>query len=107
MVDSIFAESQVPLYSHSADAPVLATASEGIDNDEAAATAFKQQFLQDLAERNRRKRAPAPPKDPKGAAQVPSGPRLGGSRQQRGKMKALEEARNAVPGSGSGSAKRS
>lgn len=92
MVDRIMQESQVPMY----DRP--AAAATGIDSDEAAAEAFKAEFLASLEDQNRR-RPPAPPPAQRGAANsaVPAtGPKLGGSRQQREKMKAIEEAKAAA-----------
>ncbi|KAF2173579.1 hypothetical protein M409DRAFT_15857 [Zasmidium cellare ATCC 36951] len=91
MVDAIMKESQVPLYDQSTNATTPNTGSSAIDKDEAAAEAFKAEFLADLEQRKRRK-PPAPP----AAGQVSSGPKLGGSRAQREKMRALEEAKNAV-----------
>ncbi|EME42080.1 hypothetical protein DOTSEDRAFT_89573 [Dothistroma septosporum NZE10] len=88
MVDRIMQESQVPMY----DQP--SAASTGIDSDEAAAEAFKAEFLAGLEEQNRRK-PPGPPPAGRGAqnAAPPTGPKLGGSRSQREKMKAIEEAK--------------
>lgn len=91
MVDEIMKESQVPLYDQADQ-----KAGPVIDNDEAAEEAFKAQFLIDLEQRKRRK-PPAPPANAgKAGQQVPTGPKLGGSRSQREKMRALEEAKNAA-----------
>lgn len=91
MVDAIMRESQVPLYDQSTNAASsVNTGSAEMDNDEAAAEAFKAQFLEEMEQRKRRK-PPAPP----AAGQVSSGPKLGGSRSQREKMRALEEAKIA------------
>ncbi|KAK4497934.1 hypothetical protein PRZ48_010590 [Zasmidium cellare] len=92
MVDAIMRESQVPLYDQSAPPTTSNADSSAIDRDEAAAEAFKAEFLADLEQRKRRK-PPAPP----AAGQVASGPKLGGSRSQREKMRALEEAKT-TPG---------
>lgn len=91
MVDAIMRESQVPLYDQSSTAAKPNTGSSAIDNDEAAAEAFKAEFLAELEQRKRRK-PPAPP----ATGQVSSGPKLGGSRSQREKMRALEEAKTAT-----------
>jgi hypothetical protein len=82
---------------------------EPIDADEAVAEAFKAEFLRGLKERNSRRRErqilnatstrAAPPKE--GIT-----PKLGGSRAQRGKMRAAREEAKAGPagagGTGSG-----
>lgn len=94
MVDQIMRESQVPIY----DQPTSKTQdmqAEGFDADEAAAQAFRAEFLLSLAERQNRRRPAAPPAQQRGAAPVPTGPKLGGSRAQREKMKAIEEAKAA------------
>jgi len=91
LVDQIMRESAVPLY----DRSILATphyAASGVDNDAAAAEAFKEQFLAELDEQKRRK-PPAPPAGAKGAAPASNGPKLGGSRAQRERMKAAEAAK--------------
>ena len=91
MVDRIMQESQVPMY----DRP--SAGANSIDSDEAAAEAFKAEFLAGLEEQNRRKPL-APPPAARGAqnAAPATGPKLGGSRQQREKMKAIEEAKAAA-----------
>lgn len=84
MVDQIMAESHVPLYdtgptSSNASALQQAGTGEG-ETDEAVAEAFKRKFLADVEERSLRARPPAMPSSHK------TGPKLGGSRQQRGRM---------------------
>lgn len=91
MVDAIMREGQVPLYDQSNAGTASNVDSSDVDKDEAAAEAFKAQFLADLEQRKRRK----PPAQPT-AGQASSGPKLGGSRSQREKMRALEEAKNAT-----------
>ena len=89
MIDQIMRESQVPLY----DRPVSQTPvpnGEDADNDEAAADAFKAQLLADM-ELNRRRR----PASTKKEGTTSTGPKLGGSRSQREKMRALEEAKGS------------
>ncbi|USW55945.1 hypothetical protein Slin15195_G092640 [Septoria linicola] len=97
MIDQILGETQVPMYDQSSStARVLSDT--GVDNDEAAAEAFKADFLAGLEEQNRRRPAAsstAAKGAAKGAAPVPSGPKLGGSRAQREKMRAIEEAKTA------------
>jgi len=85
IVEDIMHESQVPkfdLRKHQATRPRV----EGVDNDEAVAEAFKAQFLVHLNERNRRRHA-STIVNPKPTT-VSHGPKLGGSRSQRGKMRA-------------------
>lgn len=85
-IDQFMQEAQVPLYDR-ASVKAAATDASG-DNDAAAAEAFKAQLLQDMATHRRR-----PPKSATAqASNVTSGPKLGGSRQQREKMRALQEA---------------
>lgn len=93
LVDQIMRESQVPLYDHSSAlySPAGGENDDGVDNDTAVAEAFKAEFLAQMEARQRR-RPPPPPTGGKGAVAVSSGPKLGGSRSQREKMKALEEA---------------
>jgi hypothetical protein len=82
--------------------------SEEEDPDEAAAQAFKKQFLADLADQQNRRKKPAPPSTtttgPKSAAeQVLSGPKLGGSRAQRQRMhRYLEETAKSGSALGAG-----
>lgn len=79
-------EAQVPMYDRSS-ARATGTDANG-DNDVAAAEAFKAQLLADMETHRRR-----PPKSASAQnANVTSGPKLGGSRQQREKMRALQEA---------------
>ncbi|SMY25066.1 unnamed protein product [Zymoseptoria tritici ST99CH_1A5] len=82
---------------------------EDEDPDEAAAQAFKKAFLADLEDQQNRRRKPAPPATntaagKTAAAQILSGPKLGGSRAQRQRMHAaLAEAEKG--GSAVGSSK--
>ncbi|KAF2211318.1 hypothetical protein CERZMDRAFT_98629 [Cercospora zeae-maydis SCOH1-5] len=99
MIEQILGESQVPMYDQASTAPAQPTEDDGIDHDEAIAEAFKAEFLASLQERKRRRTAAEKSAaSNKGAASVPSGPKLGGSRSQREKMRQLEEAKNAAGG---------
>ena len=94
MIDQIMKEGQVPIY----DRPTAASgqADDGLDRDAAAAAAFRAEFLAAAEERNLQRRPPAPP-----AAGASLGPKLGGSRAQRERMKASEEAKGkSAVGSG-------
>lgn len=93
LVDEIMREAAVPLYDKPTSSSIPVGADEsGVDRDAAAAEAFKQQYIAQLEEKRKRKVAP-PPGTTKGpAAKTSHGPRLGGSRAQRGKMKAMEAA---------------
>ena len=93
MIDQIMGENQVPHYDQIASQ--AHDDNEGEDNDAAAEEAFKAQMLADL-ERNAKRRPPRITQ-----ATTSTGPKLGGSRAQREKMRALEEAK----GSGSGGKK--
>lgn len=85
MIDQIMKEGQVPIYDQP-DSQIASSAGE--DRDAAAAAAFRAEFLAAAEERNLHRRPPAPP-----AAGASLGPKLGGSRQQRERMKAAEEAK--------------
>ncbi|KAK0322211.1 hypothetical protein LTR82_006664 [Friedmanniomyces endolithicus] len=100
LVESIMRESgtaAAPLY----DRPdTTTTPRDAADTDDAAAEAFKTQFLQDMAAQNRRR-----PPNPvpfskvalaKGADRTAHGPKLGGSRKQRERMKAAQAAAEAA-----------
>ncbi len=90
MIEQIMGENRVPHYQ---DAPTAKTVTqdEDEDHDAAAADAFKAQLLVDMQVNRRR-----PPLSKSNAA-TSTGPKLGGSRSQREKMKAMEEAK-AGPG---------
>ncbi|KAH9841247.1 60S ribosomal protein L27a [Teratosphaeria destructans] len=101
LIDQILQESHpgVPLYDTSATATIGAsatTAGDGAegDNDEAVAEAFKKQFLKDMETKIRRKPVGYSAAREKGVES--HGPKLGGSRAQRARMrKAKEEERAA------------
>jgi hypothetical protein len=65
------------------------------DPDAAAAEAFKMEFLAQAEARNLSRRQPAVNASSGSAAAgaVPSGPKLGGSRAARERMRAVEEAK--------------
>ena len=84
LIDQILNESQVPIYDQSASKATISAGDnkDDVDNDAAAAEAFKAQLLADLEQNRKRMRT----------ATASTGPKLGGSRSQREKMRALEEA---------------
>lgn len=98
MIDQIMREGQVPIYDRPDPTSVQAVQSTGagLDRDAAAAAAFRAEFLAAAEERNLQRRPPAPP-----TVGGSLGPKLGGSRAQRERMKALEEAKGKS-GSGAG-----
>lgn len=51
--------------------------------DERLAEQFRQQYLDDLAQRRKKKRAPAPTRQQQPVGDVLKGPKLGGSRNSR------------------------
>lgn len=92
-------ENLVPIYDQASASETKPDHSNAeVDADEAALETWKAGLLAEMQNHKRRK----PPAVPTGssaraAAQAaPSGPKLGGSRSQREKMKALEEAKNAA-----------
>jgi hypothetical protein len=100
LIDQIMQETEIPLYDRStAQAARALRATEQdqdeVDNDTLVAEAFKAEFFANLEEQHRRRHIPAPVKGKAGAATAPQGPKLGGSRAQREKMKAMEEAKKA------------
>lgn len=90
IIDQILQESQVPLYDRSGS---HTPAAGDVDNDAATAQAFKAQLLAEMEEQNRRRPAARNPATKPGETSMQSGPKLGGSRAQREKMRALEEAK--------------
>lgn len=88
MIDQLMGENQVPIYDRSM-AHSRAHGAQGVDSDLAAAEEFKSQLLADLERNNKRR-------PPKIAATATTGPKLGGSRAQREKMRALEESKTNV-----------
>ncbi|CZT25758.1 uncharacterized protein RCC_11427 [Ramularia collo-cygni] len=94
MVDQIMRESQVPIYEQS-NSKANEVQPGDFDADAAAEEAFRAEFLRSLEEQQNRRRPAAPPVQQRGAPPVPTGPKLGGSRAQREKMKAIEEAKAA------------
>ena len=90
IIDQIMQESQVPLYDRSGSH----TPADDVDNDAATAEAFKAQLLAEMEEQNRRR---PPPHNPAAKGEkVSHGPKLGGSRAQREKMRAAEEAKSSA-----------
>jgi hypothetical protein len=99
LIDQIMRESDtgVPIFAPAPSAhPNLpdftsgtaAAEGETVDNDEAAAQAFKEQFLKDMAAQTRRRPAGYSNAAAKGVEA--RGPKLGGSRAQREKMRAAQ-----------------
>lgn len=84
----------MPLYDQSTSAAPYRAASGG-DNDAAVMEAFKAEFLAEMEEHKKRK-LPKPPAGTKGVVPTSNGPKLGGSRSQREKMKALEANKAGV-----------
>lgn len=89
MIDQIMRDAQVPIYDQRST-PLHADEGEE-NNDDAVAEAFKAQLIAEMELHKRRK--PLPGSGGKAAAAASTGPKLGGSRMQREKMKALEEAK--------------
>ena len=99
LIEDIMRESatSTPIY----DRPAFTAPTQDTDDaEDAAAEAFKAQFMLETEEQNRR-RPPAPPPfskvaQAKGAERTAHGPKLGGSRQQRERMKAAQAAAEAA-----------
>ena len=89
IIDQIMHESQVPLYERSVPQNPPAD-DEEVDNDAATAEAFKAQLLAEMEAQKRRR--PPPSTGASKGTTIQAGPKSGGSRIQREKMKALEEA---------------
>ncbi|KAK4556070.1 hypothetical protein LTR86_006766 [Recurvomyces mirabilis] len=92
LIDDIMKESSSSHYDRAA--PQSNASQPKADNEDTAAEAFKAQYLQDLAERHRRKPAAPPPfsklAQAKANDRAAHGPKLGGSRSQRERMKAAQ-----------------
>jgi hypothetical protein len=89
IIEQIMQESQVPLYDRSGSQ----TPANDVDNDSATAEAFKAQLLAEMEEQNRRRPAPRNPAVKDGSSSMQSGPKLGGSKSLRAKMRREEEAK--------------
>ncbi|KAF2773657.1 hypothetical protein EJ03DRAFT_103143 [Teratosphaeria nubilosa] len=96
LIDQILQESTlgVPLYDTSTSTTITAAATttgDGVegDNDEAVAEAFKKQFLKDMESKIRRKPVGYSAAREKGVES--HGPKLGGSRAQRARMRKAQE----------------
>ncbi|KAK5684173.1 hypothetical protein LTS10_004037 [Elasticomyces elasticus] len=102
LIESIMKEStdaSVPLYDRSGLETASRETGDADDADDAAAEAFKAQFMQDMEEQNRRRPNPVPfskVAQAKGADRTAHGPKLGGSRMQRERMKAAQAAAEAA-----------
>lgn len=94
IIDQIMHESQVPHYEPTLPQVALADGEE-IDNDAATAEAFKAQLLVEL-EQQQKRRKPLPGTNTSKTTTTSTGPKLGGSRNLREKMKAMEEAKTAA-----------
>ena len=84
MIDQIMRESAIPIYDKTSNAGASRPDADSFDNDAAAAEAFKAEYLASVEEKQRLAGPPKPPAQ---------GPKLGGSRQQRERMKAVEDAK--------------
>ncbi|KAI6905761.1 hypothetical protein KC318_g2729 [Hortaea werneckii] len=91
LVDQILGESTVPHYDRPAASKQPAPPEDdNVDRDAAAAEAFKKRYLASIGVKRKRKVAP-PSGATRGATAISThGPKLGGSRSQRQKMKAME-----------------
>ena len=88
-------EPHLPIYDHSSAEMQLPQVTQDanqhdVDNDTAAAEAFKAQLMADI-QNNRRRRPRASAAKEKGE-KLSHGPKLGGSRAQRQRMKALQNS---------------
>lgn len=95
IVDQIMRESQLSHYERSSSRHSQSDDDEGVDNDTAVAEAFKAEFLANIEEAQLRRRQPAPPTKGAKGSNMSSGPKLGGSRAQRERMKRAEEEAKA------------
>lgn len=60
------------------------------NNDDAIAERFRAEYFEAMEEQQQRK-PPAPPSGMKGVKEAPKGPKLGGSKTARAKMRLQEE----------------
>lgn len=89
LIDQIMRESEIPLYDRSIS-QTPRTNDDELDNDAATAEAFKAQLIAEMEEHRRR---PPPSSTASKDKPASNGPKLGGSRSQREKMRAMEEAK--------------
>jgi hypothetical protein len=62
------------------------------NNDEAILAQFQAEYYESIEEaRQQQQRKPVPPSGVKGAKEAPKGPKLGGSKSARAKMRLAEE----------------
>lgn len=64
-------------------APASSTPGDDLTADDRMAEQFRQQYLDEMAQRRQRKRPPVPTRQQQPTADVLKGPKLGGSRNQR------------------------
>ncbi|KAF9774508.1 hypothetical protein IL306_007462 [Fusarium sp. DS 682] len=89
IVDEILRETRLDLYEPAPEQYSGADADQDGAADERLAEEFRQQFLEDVAERQLRKKKVTNPTARGGAEEVLKGPKLGGSRNARAQMRDL------------------
>lgn len=90
IVDQIMRDGAVPIYDNLNAHAVPDDPASDHDRDAAAITAFKVEFLASMEDQKYARK-------PANAAPATNGPKLGGSRMARERMKALEEQTKAAP----------
>ena len=73
------------------DAPTKSHGLGGTNNDEAILAQFQADYYESIEKARQQQRKPAPPSGVKGAKEAPKGPKLGGSKSARAKMRVAEE----------------
>jgi hypothetical protein len=74
-----------------AQAPTNSQTSGAGNNDEAILAQFQAEYYESIEESRQQQRKSAPTSGIKGAKEAPKGPKLGGSKSARAKMRLVEE----------------
>ncbi|KAF1916247.1 hypothetical protein BDU57DRAFT_556504 [Ampelomyces quisqualis] len=89
MVEAILSESKLDYFD--AQAPANSHADGAVNNDEAILAQFQADYYESVEEARKQQRKAAPAPLAKGAKEPPKGPKLGGSKSVRAKMRLAEE----------------
>ncbi|KAI8938928.1 hypothetical protein NX059_004783 [Plenodomus lindquistii] len=89
MVEAILKEAKLDFFDDTAPANPLPN--DAGNNDEAVAERFRTEYLEALEEQQLQRKAPPPTSGMRGVKEAPKGPKLGGSKSARAKMRLQEE----------------
>lgn len=89
MVEAVLRESKLDYFD--AQAPSFPKARGTENNDEAILAQFQAEYYESIEEARQQQRKPTAASGTKGAAEAPKGPKLGGSKSIRAKMRLAQE----------------